>query len=201
MSIATPYPVQLHLDADRQIARWRPLVQWLLAVPHLAIAYVLGRYLRGLLTVVTLFTVLFTKRIPRPLFDAIAMTFRYQWRATSYALCLHEGYPPFSFQPTAADDGADPHAVVTLTYPEHLSRWQPLIKWILAAPHYVVLIVLDVAALFVVIAGFFAVLFTGQYPSWARDYLVGVSRYSLRVQAYIGLLTDHYPPFTLSSGS
>lgn len=127
MPLVTPYPTQLDLRGERQIARWRPLVQWLLAIPHLFIASALGM-LRGVLTLISFFTVVFTRRIPRPLFDAIAMPFRYEWRATSYALFLREGYPPSDFQPTATDDGADPPTLVTFTYPERMSRWQPLVK-------------------------------------------------------------------------
>lgn len=198
MSLATPYPAQLDFRGGRQIARWRPLVQWLLAIPQLVIVYALGM-LRGVLTFIAFFTVLFTRRIPRPIFDMIAMTFRYEWRATSYALFLHEDYPPFDFQPAAEDDGADRHTVVTITYPEQLGRWQPLYKWLLAFPLYFVLLALGIAAAFVIIAGFFAVLFTGEYPEGMRNFLVAVYRYNLRVQAYVGLLTDQYPPFALSA--
>jgi hypothetical protein len=129
------------------------------------------------------------------------MTFRYEWRATSYALFLHEDYPPFDFQPAAADDGVDIHSVVTFSYPEELSRWQPLVKWLLAVPHYVVLFFLMIASVFAVVVGFFAVLITGEYPERIRDFLVGVARWSLRVQAYVGLLTDEYPPFALRAAS
>ena len=73
---------QLDLTAEHRLARWRPLVQWLLAIPHLAVAYVLTT-LRHLLTAVSFVTVLFTKRIPRPVYDAIAMTYRYEWRSVS----------------------------------------------------------------------------------------------------------------------
>ena len=73
MSISTPYPIQLEFRADQHMTRWRPLVQWLLAVPHFMITRVLNS-LRGVLTLISLFTVVFTKRIPRSLFDAIAMT-------------------------------------------------------------------------------------------------------------------------------
>src|SRR5215210_8849273 len=114
MSMAIPYPAQLEFDADLHITRWRPLVQWLLAVPHLVVANVLSS-LRGVLTLISLFTVLFTKQIPRPLFDAIAMTYRYEWRVMSYALFLHEDYPPFSFNADAADDGAEPHTTLSVT--------------------------------------------------------------------------------------
>jgi len=197
MSVSMPYPVQLEFHGDQHIARWRPLVQWLLVVPQMLIAYALSS-LRSVLTLISFFTVLFTRRIPRSLFDLIAMTFRYEWRTTSYALFLHEDYPPFDFQPSSDDDGVEPHTVVSLAYPEALNRWKPLYKWLLAIPHYVVLFALMIAALFVVIGGFFAVVFTGDYPLGARDFLVGAYRYNLRVQAYVGLLTDQYPPFALS---
>jgi Domain of unknown function (DUF4389) len=149
MSTAVPYPAQLGFEGGLHIARWRPLVQWLLAIPQLLIAAALGQ-LRNVLTLISLFTVLFTKQIPRSLFDVIAMTYRYEWRATSYALFLREDYPPFDFQPAANDDGVDPHAVLALTYPETLNRWKPLYKWFLAIPHYVVLVGLMVAAAFVI---------------------------------------------------
>jgi hypothetical protein len=186
----------MHFQAEPHMARWRPLVQWLLAIPHLAVAYVLSS-LRSVLTLISFFTVLFTKKIPRSLFDMIAMTYRYEWRATSYALFLHEDYPPFDFQPGASDNGVEPHTAVSYTYAEELSRWQPLYKWLLAVPHYFVLIGLSIAAVFVVFFGFFAVVFTGEHPAGARDFLVDAYRYNLRVQAYVGLLTDRYPPFAL----
>src|SRR4051794_36001248 len=198
MTMSTAYPVRLDLTADTRIARWRPLVQWLLAIPHLAISSVL-RTLRQLLTLVSLVTVLFTKRIPRQVFDTIAMTYRYEWRSTSYALFLHETYPPFDFQPTAGDDAEMTNTMMTFTYPDEMSRWKPLYKWILAVPHYIVMLALAVASLFVIVFGLFAVVITGSYPVRARDFLVGSYRYGLRVQAYVGLLTDTYPPFTLSS--
>ena len=197
MSVPMTYPVQLSFDAERKITRWHPLVQWLLAIPHLIVAEVLSS-LRNVLTLISFFTVLFTERIPRPLFDVIAMTYRYEWRAVSYALFLHEDYPPFDFQPAADDDGVEPHTRVTITYPEKLNRWKPLYKWFLAIPQYFVVLALAIASFFVVIASFFAVLFTGEYPAGMRDFLVGAYRYSLRVQAYVGLLTDVYPPFRMA---
>jgi hypothetical protein len=198
VSIATPYPVQLEFHGERRITRWHPLVQWLFAVPHLMISSAL-RSLRQVLILISLFTVLFTEQIPRPLFEMIAMTYRYEWRATSYALFLHEDYPPFDFQPAASDDGVEPHTALSVAYPEHLDRWKPLYKWFVAIPHYFVLAGLAVAAVFALIGGFFAVVFNGEYPAGIRDFLVGVYRYGLRVQAYVGLLTDEYPPFSLAA--
>src|SRR3954452_3383535 len=129
----------------------------------------------------------------------IAMSYRYEWRAVSYAMFLHEDYPPFDFQPSAADDGVEPHTALSVDYPEHLNRWKPLYKWFLAIPHYVVLAVLAIGGVFAFIASFFAVLFTGEYPEGIRNFLVGVYRYALRVEAYVGLLTDTYPPFRLAA--
>src|SRR3954454_116816 len=196
MSIDTPYPAQLAFDDGRHITRWRPLVQWLLAIPHLMVARVLNM-LRSVLTLISLFTVLFTKKIPRPLFDAIAMTYRYEWRAMSYALFLHEDYPPFDFRAAATDDGAEPHTTLSLAYPDELNRWAPLYKWVLAIPHYVVTLLLAAAAVVAVIIGFFAVVFTGTFPLALRDFIVRAWSYGLRVQAYAGLLTDQSPPFAL----
>jgi hypothetical protein len=197
MSISMPYPAQLEFHGESHVARWRPAVQWLLAIPQLIIANALSS-VRSVLTLISFFTVLFTKKIPRPLFDFTTMTFRYEWRALSYALFLHEDYPPFDFQPGSDDDGVEPHSTLSLAYPEELDRWKPLYKWILAVPHYVVIFGLMVAAFFALIAGFFAVVFTGEYPEGLRSFLVAAYRYSFRVQAYIGLMTDQYPPFTLS---
>ena len=131
MSTHLSRPARLHRRApNRTVAA---LVQWLLAIPHLAIASVLSS-LRHLLTAISLVTVLFTKRIPRQVFDTIAMTYRYEWRSVSYAFFLHDRYPPFDFQPAADDDGETPHTTVTFTYPDEMSRWKPLYKWLLAVP-------------------------------------------------------------------
>lgn len=198
MSLSAPYPVELEFQADRHITQWRPLVQWLLAIPHLMVASAL-QGLRQVLTLISLFTVLFTKRIPRPIFDAIVMTYRYEWRAMSYALFMHEDYPPFDFEPSSEDDGLEAHTSLRLSYPEHLERWKPLYKWFLAIPHYFVVAGLFIVACLGIVAGFFAVLVTGKYPEGIRNFLVSAYRYALRVQAYVGFLTDRYPPFSLAA--
>lgn len=195
--MSAAYPARLYFRAGYRIARWRPLTQWLLAIPHLAIAWALG-YLRNVLSLISLVCILVTKRIPRPIFDATAMVYRYEWRAVSYALFLHEDYPPFDFTASAEDDELEPHTTLSITYPEQLNRWKPLYKWLLALPHYFVVAALAIVAGFAFLAGFFAVLVTGEYPHRIRDFLVAVYRYVLRVQAYVGLLTDAYPPFALS---
>ena len=79
-----------------------------------------------------------------------------------------------------------------------LNRFLPLVKWLLAIPHYIVLVFLWVGAFFAVVFAWFAILFTGRYPRALFDFVVGVQRWSLRVTAYAFLLvTDDYPPFSL----
>jgi hypothetical protein len=173
-------------------------VQWLLVIPHLMVAYAL-RMLRQVLTFISFFTVLFTKQIPRQLFDVIVMTYRYEWRATSYMLFMHEDYPPFDFTTSSEDDGLEPHTSLRLVYPEELGRWQPLYKWFIAIPHYFVVVALILASCVAVVIGFFSVLITGAYPQRVRDFIVNSTRYALRVEAYVGLLTDRYPPFSLAA--
>jgi hypothetical protein len=89
-----------------------------------------------------------------------------------------------------------------IDYPDaerDLNRWLPLVKWFLAIPHYIVLIVLSIGAVFAVIIAWFAILFTGAYPRGLFDFVVGVGRWWLRVYAYAFLLiTDRYPPFSLT---
>jgi hypothetical protein len=126
----------------------------------------------------------------------IVMTRRYGWRVTSYVLWMRESYPPFSFTLTSEDDGIDP-ASLSVDYPPEVNRWMPLVKWFLAIPHYIVLLFLGLAAVFVVIISFFAVLFTGKWPESFRTFVVGVQRWSLRVGAYVLFLRDEYPPFSL----
>src|SRR3954470_12775820 len=131
MATAAPvHPVQLDLDAPLEIANWRPLVHWLLVIPQLIVAAILGQILQ-LLTFVSFFIILFTGRIPRELFNFMAMSMRYQWRTNSYAVFLREPYPPFEFDSTTEDPGTDA-ARLSIEYPEQLSRGLIFVKWLLA---------------------------------------------------------------------
>jgi roadblock/LC7 domain-containing protein len=198
MATAAVYAATLNLEADREIARWRPVVQWILAVPHLVVVDALST-LRGILSLISAVAVVFTGRIPRPLFDAITMTYRYEWRALSYAAFLTDEYPPFEFMPAAADDGHHKDTGLAIAYPEHLNRWKPLYKWVLAIPHYVVCLALALASVVTILWSGVAVVVTGTYPARSQRFLVGAYRYGLRVQAYVGPLTDQYPPFRLAA--
>jgi hypothetical protein len=198
MSDAASYPVQLTFDAPYEMARWRPFVHWFLAIPQFIVLEFV-QLLQQALNLIALVTVLLTKQIPEGIFAMLAMTHRYQWRVVSYAMFAHDQYPPFDFTTGATDDGTAPHSSMTFAYPSELQRWAPLYKWFIAIPHYVVLLFIGIGACFVSFAAAFAVLFTGRYPEGMRRYVVDVYRYGLRVQCYVGLMNDEYPPFTVKT--
>jgi hypothetical protein len=93
-----------------------------------------------------------------------------------------------------------PTLVIGADAAHDLNRWLPLVKWLLAIPLYIVLIVLWISAIVVVIVAWFAILFTGRHPRGMFDFVEGVIRWENRVIAYaFVLVTDEYPPFALSS--
>jgi hypothetical protein len=105
--------------------------------------------------------------------------------------------PPAAPPPTAVSPAADYPVHLDIDRQEEYSRFMPLIKWLLAIPHLLVLTVLGIGAFFAVIGAFFAVLFTGRYPEGLFNFLVGVARWANRVNAYLYLTVDPYPPFSL----
>ncbi|MET0158451.1 MAG: DUF4389 domain-containing protein [Acidimicrobiales bacterium] len=189
------YPVHLDFGAPLEVANWRPLVHWLLVIPYAIVVAILGWAL-SIVAFVAFFTVVFTKRIPDGMFRFMSMCLRVSWRSSSYHYFMREPYPEWDFTSASADPGGDP-ATVSIDEPGELNRWLPFVKWLLAIPHYVVLFFLFIGLSFVVLIGFFAVLFTGRWPEGLREYVVGVHRWGLRVVAYIFYMTDDYPPFSL----
>jgi hypothetical protein len=103
-----------------------------------------------------------------------------------------------SEQPPAGPPAPDYPAGLEVAYPSELNRWLPLVKWLLAIPHFFVLIFVGIGAFFVAIYAFFAVLFTGRWPRGAFDYMVGTFRWAYRVVAYYHLMVDPYPPFSMA---
>lgn len=189
------YPLRLDLEAPYEIARWRPFVHFILAIPQFIVLYALEA-LAGAITFIAFFAILFTKRYPEGMFKIVVMVYRYGWRVGSFMMYLREPYPPFEFDTELEDPGTDP-ARLSIEYPQELSRWLPLVKWLLAFPHYFVLLFLFIGVFFVWFLSFWAVLFTGRYPRGMRNYMVGVSRWLNRVNAYVNLMTDRYPPFSM----
>jgi hypothetical protein len=147
----------------------------------------------GLLFFGPLLMLLFRRKYPRWWFDWNLELLRFANRVGIYLLLMDDRYP-------STDDEQSVH--LDFPYPDarrELNRWLPLVKWLLALPHYVVLVILDIAALLVVIVAWFAILFTGRYPRGLHRFVEGVIRWHNRVIAYALLLvTDRYPPFRLA---
>lgn len=198
---APDYPANLSYQQPERIARWRPLVQWLLALPHYFVLYAL-RIVTQVLAVVSWFVILFTGRLPAGIANFQTMYLRYQARVSTYAGFLQETYPPFAFDGSAADPGTHPHVRVDVDSAlDGRSRLSTFFRLLLAIPQLIVLYVLGIAAFFVWLIAFFAVLITAHWPAGLVDFAVGYLRWSLRVEAYVLLLTDRYPPFSLGGGT
>ncbi|MDQ1380348.1 MAG: hypothetical protein QOJ71_1067 [Actinomycetota bacterium] len=191
------YPATFTFDPPEKVANWRPLVNWLLAIPHFVILYVL-RLVSNVVGVISWFVILFTGALPEGLANVQAMYFRYSIRVSTYVAFMREEYPPFGFQTTPSDPGDDPRVRVDIQ-PQltDRNRLTAFFRIILAIPQLIVVVVLGLAAAVVTFIALFAVLFTGRWPDGMRDFVIKVQRWSLRVQVYAMLLTDVYPPFVL----
>jgi hypothetical protein len=212
MEAGTSYPVQFDVDyPDRELNRLTTFFRIFTVIP---IAIVLGAVdggsswssnaghqvhwvtvgAGGLLFFGPLLMILFRQKYPRWWFDWNQELLRFQNRVGVYLALLDDRYPSTDERQSVRLD---------LPYPDaerDLNRWLPLVKWLLAIPHYIVLFFLVIAAFFSVIFAWFAILFTGRYPRGLFDFVVGVGRWANRVTAYAFLLvTDEYPPFRLGA--
>jgi hypothetical protein len=194
------YPVDLQLDAPHEVANWRPLVHWLLVIPHAIIAGVLSN-VGGVLAFVSWFIILFTGALPAGIANFQCLILRYQARSYSYAFWLREAYPPFEFEVSQDDPGTDPLRVEVTAALEDRNRLTVALRIFWIIPIAIFLWVVAFVAYLALIVAFFAVLFTGRWPEGLRDFVVGAGRLGLRVGAYGYLLTDDYPPFSLDSGN
>jgi len=152
-----------------------------------------GGGILGGLAVATALMIVFRRRYPRWWFEFARELVRFASRVAAYGALLTDTYP-------STVDEQSVH--LEIDYPnveQDLNRWLPLVKWFLAIPHYLALAVLAIGAVFATVIAWFAILFTGRYPTGLFDFVVGVGRWALRVQAYAFLLvTDRYPPFTMA---
>jgi hypothetical protein len=192
----TGYPIEVGIDAPDRIARWRPLVHWLLAIPLFIVLYVL-RIVAQVLAFIGWFAVLFTGALPEGFGNFIAGYHRYAWRTYSYAMFLREPYPAFAPELGYTDPGDDP-TWFEVQRPEEFSRVAVLLRLIFVIPQLVALFFLGIALWVAMVVAFFVVLFTGQWPAGVRNFVIGASRWYLRVDAWFLLLADPYPPFSLS---
>lgn len=210
MEPLTTYPVQFSVDfPDRPLNRMATAFRIFMIIP---IAIVLGAVsgdswqwtsderstmvaagAGGLLVFAPLLMIVFRQKYPRWWFDWNLELQRFSNRVAVYAALMDDRYP-------STDEEQSVH--LDYRYPDvqrDLNRWLPLVKWFLAIPHFLVLAVLSVAAVVTVVVAWFAILFTGRYPRGIFDYVQGVLRWQNRVIGYaITLVTDRYPPFSLS---
>ena len=204
------YPVQFSVDyPDRPLSRLSTAFRILLVIPIAIVLSTVSGYIvysapsqaagatyipaltGGVLFFAPLLMILFRRKYPRWWFDWNLELQRFTNRVTVYLSLMDDRYP-------STDDHQSVH--LDYSYPEHLNRWLPLIKWLLAIPHYIVLFFLDIASLVVVIVAWFAILITGRYPRELFGFVEGVIRWHVRVVAYtLTLVTDRYPPFRLAA--
>jgi hypothetical protein len=209
--MGSDYPVQFSVEyPDRPLNRLTTFFRIFTAIPIVIVfAGVSGGYgdasgsaaegttiaisTGGLLFIPPLLLILFRRKYPRWWFDWNRELMRFTSRLVVYLSLMNDRYPSTDEQQSV---------VLDFDYPDaerELRRGLPLVKWLLAIPHYVVLVFLYIGSVFVVIAAWFAILFTGRFPRGLFDYLVGVERWTNRVIGYaIVLVTDRYPPFTLA---
>ncbi len=206
-----PYAARLDVDYPDKLDRFTTLLRLIWIIPIAVILSLLtatgnatvvtqsghrvassGGGIAGGLWLATLLLLVFRVRYPRWWFDFARELTRFGARVGAYLGLLTDQYPS-----TVEEQSVH----LEIDYPDverDLNRWLPLVKWLLAIPHYVVLFVLWLAAIIAIIVAWFVILLTGRYPRALFEYVVGVARWSLRVDAYAFLLvTDRYPPFSL----
>ena len=211
-----PYPVRLEVEYPETLDRFTTFFRLIWAIPILIVFAALSADATNTYTVVdesgdviervsnsaggivtglfiaTLLMIVFRQKYPRWWFDFARELTRFGARIGAYLSLLTDKYPSTTEKQAIR---------LEIDYPEvetELNRWLPLVKWLLAIPHYIVLAFLFVGALLAILAAWFAILFTGRYPRGLFDFVVGVGRWALRVDGYAWLLvTDEYPPFSL----
>jgi hypothetical protein len=185
-----PYSARLDVDYPEQLDRVTTFFRLIWTIP---IGIILALVAIDGLWVAIALMIMFRVRYPRWWFDFALQLARFSARVWAYGALLTDKYPSTTDEQSVR---------LELDYPDvenDLNRWLPLVKWFLAIPHYIVIAFLAIGAIFVWIYAWFAIVFTGRYPRGAFDYMVGVFRWALRVEAYAFLqLTDVYPPFSLT---
>ncbi|MBN1154312.1 DUF4389 domain-containing protein [candidate division KSB1 bacterium] len=204
----TLYPVQFDIDYPRKSNRVTVFFRLFLAIPVVILLMLLisstytttaenesslSTTFLGIIFVPTVLMILVRQKYPKWWYDWNMGLTKFLMRVASYLLLLRDEYP-------STDEDQAVHVVIP--YPDvkkDLNRWLPLVKWLLAIPHLIILSLLSVAMVLCSIAAWFVILFTSRYPRSIFDFVVGSLRWSLRVVAYVFLLTtDIYPPFRLN---
>jgi hypothetical protein len=187
-----PHPVAFDVAYPDRHSRWLIFVKWLLVIPQAFIAYLLG-YLTFLLAIFAWFAILFTGRYPRSMFEFAVGCMRWSGNVFAYFALLRDEYPPFSFS-------QGEYAVTfEVPYPDRQSRWRLFIRLFAIVPNYIVLQFVLIAWLLTSFISWFAILVAGHYPRGLFYFSVGVMRWYQRAGAYLYLLRDEYPPYSVSA--
>ena len=204
-----PYPIRFAVDyPDRPLNRVTTAFRLVVAIPVLAVlAAVSGGVWEwsnggsstdvavaagGLLFLGPAMMIVGRRKYPRWWFDWNLELQRFTNRVSAYVALMDDRYPSSTDEQSVHLDYDYPDAA------RDLNRWLPLVKWFLAIPHYIVLVVLTIGAVVAVVVAWFAILFTGRYPRFLFEYVTGVLRWHNRVTGYaFTLVTDRYPPFSI----
>jgi Domain of unknown function (DUF4389) len=210
METSSQYPVQFSVAyPDRDLDRLTTFFRLIVAIPIVIVAGTLGGDVSGysgshaytvaggaggLLFFGPLLMILFRQKYPRWWFDWNLQLLRFSNRIAVFITLMDDAYPSTDEEQSVKLDFPYPDAR------NGLNRWLPLVKWLLAIPHYIVLLFLWLAGIVIVIFAWFAILITGRYPRGLFDFVEGVLRWTNRVVGYAYILvTDEYPPFSLSA--
>jgi hypothetical protein len=189
-----PYQV---VDSPYEVARWRPLVNWVLFIPHCIILYGLQALSRAVFLVYWVMF-LFTGKLHPGMYNVMAMYERYNVRASGFLVGFSQLYPPFDFVPDAADNNAYPPVRLNLpAVPTEAVRRSAALNILKAIPLYLVFIIYAIGAVAVAVIGWFAVLFTGAWPRGMRAFLVRVANFQYRIWTYVTMVENTYPKFGL----
>ena len=184
-----PYPVQYSVEYPESSSRLKALFRLILIIP-IAVLYLLVSGINGALFPALVLMLLFRKKYPRWWFEVNLEVERFTARCGAYLSLLRDEYPSTDEEQAVQLD---------IEYPDaqnDLNRWLPLIKWLLALPHWIIIWILSYVWIIVVVISWFAIIITGRHPRALFDFLVGYGRWAYRTVAYALLLTtDRYPPF------
>lgn len=185
---AAPGEFQYDVEYPQRLSRLLLFLKWLLVIPHVFVLYFMF-LAQGVVTFIAWWAILFLGRYPRGLWNFSMMVTRWSLNVNAYYLLQRDEYPPFG-------EGSYP-VTLEVAYPARQSRLLIFVKWILVIPHIFVFWFLALAYGIVLFIAWFAILLLGRFPRGMFDFVVGVQRWAVRIQLYLNLLTDRYPPFSM----
>ena len=187
---AVGYPVSVGADRQEEYVRFLPLVKWLLLVPHYVVLFFLGIG-AAVIAFVAFFATLITGRYPEGMWDFMVGVQRWALRVLAYLFLVTDDYPPFSLQ-----EGPDDPVRLSAEYPEQVSRWRPLVAWLLILPYAIVAGLIGVIGQICAFFALFTIIFTKKIPEGLFDVIRVSFNWQMRASFYGYWLSTEYPPFS-----